>query len=179
VLDRYVFEERTELIDNPCEKCQDIWETQGRQKVRKTRIVNIYNRALRETCIDFRELMQGRTILAGDFNCRSAVWDSGVRDRHHNASTAQGLIEDHALIINNDDQPTRCGPTSRSPTELTLSTPSVGTLQTWGIDEDLATPSDDAVIVFSWAPWCSSDRPGLQTHVELERQRTLCGQGAT
>ena len=45
VLDTYVFEERTDLVDHPCVQCLDIWETQRRQKVRMTRVVNIYNRA--------------------------------------------------------------------------------------------------------------------------------------
>lgn len=40
VLDRYIFEERTDLIDHPCVQCLDIWETQRRQKVRMTRVVN-------------------------------------------------------------------------------------------------------------------------------------------
>jgi len=35
---------------------------------------------------------------------------------------------------------------------LTLSTLSLWALQSWGIDEDRATPSDHAVIVFSWEP---------------------------
>jgi hypothetical protein len=41
VLDMYVFEERTDLIDHPCVQCLDVWETHERQKVRRTRIVNI------------------------------------------------------------------------------------------------------------------------------------------
>lgn len=79
VLDTYVFEERTDLIDHPCVQCLDVWETRERQKVRRTRIINIYNRARTEgggyviNRIDFRRLIQGRTILAGDFNARSPL----------------------------------------------------------------------------------------------------------
>jgi len=98
--------------------------------------------------IDLEQLIQGRTILAGDFNARSPLWDPWVEGRH-NAGVTEGLIEGHALIVNNDDQPTRCGRKSRSVIDLTLSTPGVGILRTWEVDEDLATPSDHAVIVFS------------------------------
>ncbi|KAI7702346.1 hypothetical protein KC353_g14803, partial [Hortaea werneckii] len=110
--------------------------------------------------IDFRQLIQGRTILAGDFNSRSPAWDPWV-EGHHNAGATEGLIGDYSLIVNNTDQPTRCGPRSKSVIDLTLSTPSVGALQTWYIDEDFATPSDHAVIIFSWSP-LSSQASGLE-----------------
>lgn len=157
VLDTYVFEERTDLIEHPCVQCLDVWETRERQKVRRTRIINIYNRARVEgggyaiNRIDLGQLIQGRTILAGDFNARSPLWDPWVEGRH-NAGVTEGLIDKHALVVNNDDQPTRCGRKSKSIIDLTLSTPGVGTLRTWEIDEDLATPSDHAVIVFAWEP---------------------------
>lgn len=166
VLDTYIFEERTDLIDHPCVQCLDIWETQRRQKVRMTRVVNIYNRARMNgggyaiNRIDFRQLIQGRTILAGDFNSRSPAWDPWVEGRH-NAGATEDLIGDYSLIVNNTDQPTRCGPRSKSVIDLTLSTPGVGALQTWYIDEDFATPSDHAVIIFSWSP-LSSQASGLE-----------------
>lgn len=156
-LDMYVFEERTDLIDHPCVQCLDVWETHERQKVWKTKIIDIYNSARTEASgyaisrIDFRRLIQGRTILAGDFSVRSRLWDPREVG-HHNASATEDLIDKHALVVNNDDQPTRYGRKSRSVIGLTLSTPGVGALQSWDIDEDQATPSDHAVIVFSWEP---------------------------
>lgn len=44
-LDRYVFEERTDLVDSPYVQCLDVWETEGRRKMRRTRLINVYNRA--------------------------------------------------------------------------------------------------------------------------------------
>jgi len=79
VLDTYVFEERTDLIGHPCVQCLDVWETHERQKLRRTRIVNIYNRARAEgggyimNRIDLGRLILGRTILVGDFNARSPL----------------------------------------------------------------------------------------------------------
>jgi hypothetical protein len=179
VLDMYVFEERTDLIDHPCVQCLDVWETHERQKVRRTRIVNIYNRARVEgggyaiNRIDLGQLIHGRTILAGDFNTRSLLWDPWVEGRH-NAGVTEDLIDRHALIVNNDDQPTRHGRKSRLVIDLTPSTPGLGTLQSWEIDEDLLTPSDHALIVFSWEPlYCRSvgHKKGATTSWDIDKLR--------
>lgn len=147
--------------------------------MRRTRIVNIYNRAKAEgggyaiNRIDLGRLIHGRTILAGDFNARSPLWDPRVECRH-NASVTEDLIDRHVLIVNNDDQPTRHGRKSRSVIDLTLSTPGLGTLQSWGIDEDLARPSDHAVIVFSWEPLCSRSvdhKKGATTSWDIDKLR--------
>jgi hypothetical protein len=80
-LDRYVFEERTDLVDNPHVQCMDVWETTNRRKLRKTRLINIYNGARVQgggytiDHMDMTGLIEGRTILAGDFNARSPSWD--------------------------------------------------------------------------------------------------------
>ena len=157
-LDRYVFEERTDLVDNPHVQCMDVWETTNRRKVRKTRLINIYNRARVQgggytiEHMDITGLIEGRTILAGDFNARSPSWDPWVTGKQ-NAGTVERLIEKYELIVNNNDhQATRCGKNSRSIIDLTLSTRGVGALVTWEIDEDLATTPDHEVIVFEWAP---------------------------
>ena len=42
-LDRYVFEERTDLAEGPHVQCLDVWETVHRRKIRRTRLVNVYN----------------------------------------------------------------------------------------------------------------------------------------
>lgn len=157
-LDQYVFEERTDLVDSPHVQCLDVWETMNRKKIRKTRLINIYNRARAQggghaiDHMNMSRLTEGRTILAGDFNARSPAWDPWVSGRQH-AGTVERLIEKHSLIINNNDyQPTRCGRNCRSIIDLTLSTRGVGGLAKWEIDESLATTSDHEVIVFEWTP---------------------------
>jgi hypothetical protein len=157
-LDRYVFEERTDLAGGPHVQCLDVWETVHRRKVRSTRLINIYNKARVEGggyTIDhmlLSRLIVGKTILAGDFNARSPVWDPWVVSRH-NAGTVERLIERHELIVNNNDyQPTRWGKNCKSIIDLTLSTRNIGALTSWGIDSDRATTSDHEVIVFAWMP---------------------------
>jgi len=156
-LDRYVFEERTDLAGGPHVQCLDVWETVHRRKVRSTRLINIYNKARVEgggytiDHIDWSKLIVGRTILAGDFNARSPAWDPWSAGRR-NAGTTERLIERHDLIINNNDhQPTRWGKNCKSIIDLTLSTRQVGALTAWDVDSDLATTSDHEVIVFAWA----------------------------
>jgi hypothetical protein len=124
--------------------------------------MNIYNRARVQgggytiDHIDLSKLIEGRTILAGDFNARSPEWDPWVTGRQ-NARTTEQLIERNGLIVNNNDyQPTRRGKNCRSIIDLTLSNSKVGELSTWEIDEGLATTSDHEVIVFSWPPLCAA-----------------------
>jgi hypothetical protein len=72
-----VFEERTDLVDSPHVQCLDVWETVDHRKMQWTRLINIYNRARVQgggytiDYIDLSQLIQGRTILAGNFNARS------------------------------------------------------------------------------------------------------------
>ncbi|KAI7704569.1 hypothetical protein KC353_g13409 [Hortaea werneckii] len=157
-LDCYVFEERTDLVESPYVQCLDVWETMHRKKVRRTRVINVYNRARVEgggyaiDHIDLSRLILGRAILAGDFNARSPSWDPWVTGRQ-NAATVERLIERQELIINNNDrQPTRRGKRCRSIIDLTLTTQVLGALTTWEIDEAMATTSDHEVIVFGWSP---------------------------
>jgi ribonuclease HI len=170
VLDRYIFEERTDLINSPYIQCLDIWETQHRRKVRCTRLINIYNKARMEEGgytidrINLSRLIEGRTILAGDFNARSPAWDPWAESRR-NAGTTEQLIERHGLILNNNDQPTRRGRDCQSIIDLTLSTSNVGHLEMWEMDENLATPSDHEVIVFSWSPLQTQEIDGEQQMV--------------
>jgi hypothetical protein len=85
----------------------DVWETVNRRKVRRTRLINIYNKARVEgggytiDHTDLSQLIEGRTILAGDFNARRPAWDPWVAGRH-NAGTTERLIERHELIVNNN-----------------------------------------------------------------------------
>lgn len=140
-----------------------------RRKTRRTRLINIYNRARVQgggytiDHIDVSRLIIGRTILAGDFNARSPAWDPWVAGRQ-NAQKTELLIEKHGLIVNNNDhQATRHGKSSRSIIDLTLSTRRVGMLAKWEINEALATTSDHGVIIFSWAPLgvTTAEREGL------------------
>lgn len=81
--------------------------------------------------IDLSRLIEGRTILAGDFDARSPEWDSWVAGRQ-NAGMTEQLIERHGLIVNNNDnQPTTRGKTCRSTIDLTLSNRKIGELGTW------------------------------------------------
>jgi hypothetical protein len=106
-LDRYVFEERTDLASGPHVQCLEVWETVHRRKVRRTRLVNVYNQARVEgggytiDHVDLSRLIVSRTILAGDFNARSPEWDPWVAVRQ-NAGTVERLIERHELILNNN-----------------------------------------------------------------------------
>jgi hypothetical protein len=157
-LDRYVFEERTDLTEGPHVQCLDVWETVHRRKIRSTRLINVYNKARVEgggytiDHVDLSRLIVGRTILAGDFNARSPAWDPWATSRH-NAGTVEKLIERHELIVNNNDyQPTRIGKNCKSIIDLTLSTRNVGALTTWAIDSERATISDHEVIIFEWTP---------------------------
>ncbi|KHN93671.1 Endonuclease/exonuclease/phosphatase [Metarhizium album ARSEF 1941] len=182
-LDRYVFEERTDLVNSPHVQCLDIWETTNRRKTRRTRLINIYNKARVEgggytiDHLDWRPLIEGRTILAGDFNARSPKWDRWIVGRQ-NAGTTERLIERHDLIVNNNDhQATRRGKNCKSVIDLTLSSRKVGALTTWEIDEELATTSDHEVIVFEWTPLnaAATDGPrGAPPNWSIDR---LCADG--
>jgi hypothetical protein len=102
--------------------------------------------------VDLSQLIEGRTILVGDFNARSPAWDLWVAGRQ-NAGTVERLMERHELIVNNNDhQATRRRKNCRSIIDLTLSTRKVGALARWEIDENLATASDHEIIVFLWPP---------------------------
>jgi hypothetical protein len=80
--------------------------------------------------INLSRLIVSRTILAGDFNTRSPVWDLRVAGRQ-NAGPVERLIERHELIVNNNDcQPTRLRKNCRSIIDLTLSTRKIGALAT-------------------------------------------------
>lgn len=90
-LDRYVFEERTDLVDSPHVQCLDIWETTNRRKTRRTRLVNVYNKARVQGIdhINWPSHVQGRTILAGDLNARSPEWDPWVTGKQNAGTTEQ------------------------------------------------------------------------------------------
>jgi len=82
-LDRQVSEDKTDLVESSQVQCLDVWETVGRRKTRQTRLTHVHNRA-RVHCgeytidhLDLSRLIEGRTILADDFNARSPTWVGG------------------------------------------------------------------------------------------------------
>jgi hypothetical protein len=69
-LARYVFEERSDQVESPHVQCLDVQEIVNRRKVRRTRLINIRNKASVEgggntiDYIDVLRLIEGRTIVA-------------------------------------------------------------------------------------------------------------------
>lgn len=117
-----------DLVDSCHVQCLDIWETANRRKMRRTRLVNICNRAKVQgggytiDHVDLSQLIVGRTIPAGDFNARSPAWDPWVAGKQNAVKTEQ-LIENHGLIVNNNDgQANGRGQGWISVIDLTLST---------------------------------------------------------
>ena len=77
-LDRYVFEERTDLAEGPHVQCLDVWETVHRRKIRCTRLVaRVKGGGHTIDHVDLSRLIVSRTVLAGDFNARSPAWTHG------------------------------------------------------------------------------------------------------
>jgi hypothetical protein len=91
-LDRYLSEEQTDLLDIPHVRSLDVWETTDRSKVRRTRLINIYNKTRVHSDgntidhIELPPLICGRTMLAGDFHARSPAWDLWVAGRQNPGS---------------------------------------------------------------------------------------------
>jgi hypothetical protein len=103
-------------------------ETANRRKMRRTRLVNICNRAKVQgggytiDHVDLSQLIVGRTIPAGDFHARSPAWDPWVAGKQNAVKTEQ-LIENHGLNVNNNDgQANGRGQGWISVIDLTLST---------------------------------------------------------
>lgn len=158
-------ETRSDLIDHPYLQVVDVWELKSqRKKKRRTRIVNIYDnwvgrdqiwqgdreekrRAIQDA--EWETIIDGRTVLAGDFNAHSTYWNPECK-RRERAEILEGLIDKYNLIINNDTLiPTRPKQTAgRSVIDLTFTTPILGFVAAWTIDSEYATPSDHELITF-------------------------------
>ena len=134
--------------------------------MRKTRLINCYNnkigpnityigdfdfnwRAIED--INWNLLIQGRTILLGDFNAHSPIWNPLISGRIK-AGLLEQIIENFDLILNNEPGViTR--PNSRnnkSIIDLTFTTTAIGLLNSWLIEEEYSTPSDHELIIFEW-----------------------------
>lgn len=78
----------------PALQCLDVLETMHHRKARRTRLMNVYNKARVEgdgytiDHMNMSRLILGRTILTGDLNARSPVWDPWVAGRQ-NADTVE------------------------------------------------------------------------------------------
>ena len=161
-------ESRSDLVNHPYFLAIDVWELhpQSKQKRRKTRLINCYDnriglnttyhgeidsnrRAIED--INWEPLIQGRTILLGDFNAYSPEWNPLITLRIK-AGLLEQIIKDFNLILNNKPGAiTRLNArNNKSIIDLTFTTIQIGLLDSWLIEEDLSTPSDHELIVFSW-----------------------------
>ena len=168
LLTEIIMESRSDLVNHPYFLAIDVWELhpQSKQKRRKTRLINCYDnriglnttyhgeidsnrRAIED--INWEPLIQGRTILLGDFNAHSPEWNPLITLRIE-AGPLEQIIKDFDLILNNEPGAiTRPNArNNKSIIDLIFTTIQIGLLDSWLIEEDLSTPSDHELIVFSW-----------------------------
>jgi endonuclease/exonuclease/phosphatase family metal-dependent hydrolase len=174
-------EARTDLINHPYILALDIWDLdRGRNRVRRTRIVNCYDNWLGEGYCwqgnssrhrraiedaEWRPLVEGRCLILGDFNAHSPLWNPHTNQRT-NALSLENLIESFDLHINNTPGiPTR---PKRTPgisiIDLAISTPELGLLDSWLVDNELPTGSDHELILMEWK---DLERRSLQTSKQI------------
>ena len=95
LLDQLIIEARTDLISHPYILVVDIWDLgRAQERVRKTRVVNCYNNWIRASCcwqggsprrrraiedVEWRQVIEGRCLLLGDFNAHSPLWNPQAR----------------------------------------------------------------------------------------------------
>jgi len=165
---RAATEVRSDLVNHPYFLAIDIWELhpQTRAKIRRTRLINSYDnkigpgtvyqgdidsnrRAIDD--IDWEPLIQGRTILLGDFNAHSPIWNPLIT-QSTDATSLEAIINRFDLIFNNEPGViTRPNLTrNKSIIDLTFTTTAIGLLDLWAIEEENPTPLDHELIVFSW-----------------------------
>lgn len=168
LLTKIITESRSDLVNHPYLLAIDVWELhpQSKRKMRKTRLINCYDnrigpnttyigdidlnrRAIED--INWDLLIQGRTILFGDFNAHSPIWNPLISTKIE-AGPLEQIIENFDLILNNEPGViTR--PNARknkSIIDLTFTTTPIGLLDSWLIEEEYSTPSDHELIVFEW-----------------------------
>lgn len=168
LLNKIITESRSDLINHPYFLAIDVWELhpQSQRKLRKTRLINCYDnrigpnttyqdetnfnrRAIED--VNWNQLIQGRTIIFGDFNAHSPIWNPLISTRIE-AGPLEHIIENFDLILNNEPGAiTR--PNSRnnnSIIDLTFTSTSMGLLNSWLIEEEYTTSSDHELIVFDW-----------------------------
>ncbi|TGZ76278.1 hypothetical protein EX30DRAFT_352760 [Ascodesmis nigricans] len=134
-----------------------------------TRLVNVYDNWIREESeeeqigrrntgknqrrsieeVDWTKFMTRRTVIAGDFNAHSQLWNQHCT-RRVNAEKLETLIDKYDLIVANDGHsPTYTGVQTRSISiiDLILHSADVN-ITTWAIDEEHATHSDHEVVTW-------------------------------
>ena len=110
ILNTYIWEDRTDLIQHTHIQVMDIWElTEKGTKKQRTRVVNIYDQDIKDDQgqgtrpirqVQWDKILQGRVILLGDFNAKSYYWDP--QGKSVNAKDLENLIKRFNLILNND-----------------------------------------------------------------------------
>ena len=166
LLTRIITESRSDLVNHPYYMALDVWELhpKSKKKMRKTRLINCYDnkigpnttylgeldsnrRAIED--VNWNLLIQGRTILLGDFNAHSPIWNPLISTRIE-AGPLEEIVEKYDLILNNEPGViTR--PNARknqSIIDLTFTSTAIGLLNSWTIEEEYSTPSDHELIVF-------------------------------
>jgi endonuclease/exonuclease/phosphatase family metal-dependent hydrolase len=126
----------------------------------RLRIINVYDQVPRGRStyrrparqLDWDQLIAPGTILVGDFNAHSPVWNARCRERV-DAGFLEQLIGKHDLVVWNDDQATfhREGCDNHSIIDLTITTPDIP-LAEWALEDDAdTTESDHRLILFKLA----------------------------
>jgi endonuclease/exonuclease/phosphatase family metal-dependent hydrolase len=124
----------------------------------RLRIINVYDQIARRRPnyqrparqLNWSNVIAPRTLLAGDFNAHSPVWNPRCREST-DASFLEQMIEKHDLVVWNDDRATfhREGCDNHSIIDLTITTPDLP-LSEWTLEEDVdATGSDHRMILFT------------------------------
>lgn len=153
-------EVRTDLVCHAEVMVVDVWELDERRRDRRrTRMVNVYDQwrgegeHRRRNIDDIRweEVIRGRTILLGDFNAHSRVWNAHAAREDSHARRLGDIIRKFNLIIANNETATRVGArNSRSIIDLTLL---AGVeLVSWTVETDRQTGLDHELIAFEVAP---------------------------
>ena len=151
---------RTDLLSHNEILIADIWELRGGAKTRRTRLVNVYDQdrtvgdeTVRNlTALNWEATISTRTILLGDFNAHSPMWDLGCRRRYKSALLEENIAK-YDLYVLNDGTPThkpalRGGQATRaSIIDLTIVTEDVGVTR-WEVLTEEASLSDHESIFF-------------------------------
>jgi hypothetical protein len=130
----------------------------------RLRLINVYDAPTQQRParnLDWDRVIGPRTILAGDFNAHSPMWNPMMlpSKRTSSAGFLEGLIHKHELTVWNDTQATfeRKGAGNHSIIDLTLTTPDL-IMEEWALEgEKEATNSDHALIT-----WELAAGPGAQ-----------------
>jgi hypothetical protein len=115
---------------------------------------------------NWNDIIDNRTILAGDFNVHDPLWGSHKRK---DSSHITNLIEQHELKICNNFQPTRMGYDNQRPSIIDLTLTASPTVNNWTtLDEDeYYTPSDHKAIL-----WDTPEESEMEAMVNKKKEET-------